>query len=277
MRKMALLTGVSVVLAVMVVALFVGKMRGDRNPVSLRRGAVQPAKRGDAANLLARVSLAVETQKADGNASPEPTSRPVGGAMSVDPALRSAQRWIEMHYGDALRALHLSPKAYDKVRELLIERRRTDIDAHAVVDENNIRTSDQRMAVIREAEAVIDREIREVAGDEAFRQLQTMLSASTFHDQVRTEYSVDMQFAGCPLTPEQAAKLGTLLYETYGIHNPQDEALRLQPAEPSNPLSTLDTEALQKARAFLSEEQLKVLQEDLALSTSTLRRSWPAK
>jgi hypothetical protein len=195
----------------------------------------------------------------------------------VEPSLRYAQRRVEAIYGDVLKSLRLSPDESQRIRELLAERWLTTKDARAVVDENRVLAADQRMAVVHEAEAAVDEQIRAAVGDATFQKVQAMLLASPFHEQVRTIYSSDMSFAGSPLTSDQAAALGGLLYDTYGRDSRQKEGLRAEWADPSIPLSVLDVEALKRAAAFLNRKQLEVLQADLELSTQSLRQSWPPK
>ena len=232
---------------------------------------VGPAMAGANDRAAPRVALAVRSS--------EPpriplTDTPVAGFRLHDGLpggdgefiLARARRDLQQNYGVVLDHLGLPPDRLARIKELLVERAIVPTDVQKVADESpETIAGAQKDAVIGRQYQVIDAEVKSLAGDPAYAEIATMISAGDSYREIRSTFVPDAAYYGIEVRPEQIVQLAALLANSTQPLDP-DALARVngEPADPATGLNAFQAEIYRKAGAILAPDQLKCFQQFLA-------------
>jgi len=175
------------------------------------------------------------------------------------------QQDMAVSYGDAFNALGLNHEQIVKLKQLLIERNESIRDAWQLAKSQNL-SEDEASALRSDAEGQVDKEIENLVGPKAADTVHSMLTSKQDFIDVENGYAWDFAFYGCPATADQKVKLALLFSRT--TTNP---LAQITGSNTTTSASSLQNAiVLKDASAFLSTDQVKVLDADFRYQNSAM-------
>ena len=188
--------------------------------------------------------------------------------LSVSPVQRKS--WMSPEamepYEAILASLHLTPDRLLRLRELIVEREESAQTAESLAKDENVNAENTAL-LHREAEALFDRELAEIAGDSNLQKVQQMLSLEPQLAQIVQTLGRDLVLLGAPLNADQLLALAQIYKDAYA---PSSRGLfnRTAGFDLETGLATADRQVLTQAAAILGPKQLDLLEADLARTTT---------
>lgn len=169
---------------------------------------------------------------------------------------------VQREYGAFFAARGYSPEKIESLTQALALIYDAEERERLVRDKANptVRVSPDRD--LAEENRLIQQKVNEFLGAEEAERMRRYLLGRRSLKSVR-DFNLDLSEVGCPLTPAQETALATAMGESRDpAANPHLAQLTKQP-DPASGLSGVDQWQLDRARAFLTPEQLRRLEEHL--------------
>jgi hypothetical protein len=172
-------------------------------------------------------------------------------------------------YATILASLHLPPERLRRLRDLIVEREESAGDAEALAKDYWLDPADAATARAK-AEADFDRAITDVAGLSGGQEILEMLSLTPQLADITGTVDHELAAMGSPLTADQLLALARAYKNAFApsARTGQSPFDRTEGFDPQTGLAGADREILARASGRLTPEQLEVLRNDLA-KTST--------
>jgi hypothetical protein len=172
---------------------------------------------------------------------------------------------ITRQYGAALEALNLPPDKLAKIKDLLVERSQSEMDAQQAAQAAGLKEGSAAWrAALKEAAAPAEQEMAALAGSsdpEFAGRLQNQASAQS---QIQFNYSGDFEEAGVGLNPGQTRALGLAIANAnYSNRSTAGRPPNYNQVDPDTSLSPHDQRILDAASPALSPAQLEIIKSDL--------------
>jgi hypothetical protein len=168
---------------------------------------------------------------------------------------------IDRTYVPILESFGLPANAVGKIRDLIIDRQRAEVDAIELARSNRDGVRIEAEA-LKQATGEIDREITDLAGPEIAPKIRRMVQASITLGRLDVGLKETFAKAAAPLSPLQQYELAVAEHEVYSPSINPDAANAISlPIDPVTGLSKLDRQYLARLQHSLSAAQLTIARE----------------
>jgi hypothetical protein len=167
-------------------------------------------------------------------------------------------------YGDALTTLNLPPDQFAQLKDLLVQRQLSQIDAQGAASAAGLQQGTPEWNdAIKQAAQDSEQQISTLLGGNGNAILQQLQARAGMQNQVQFTYAPDFAEAGAPLTPEQTSGLVQAMADA----NYAGKDLSTRPAgynnvDPSTGLSPHDDRIINSATSVLTAAQVQILKQD---------------
>jgi hypothetical protein len=232
--------------------------------------------------LVALQQAQIQAAKQASSAAPGPTAASAGGGtpnfvkIHVSDIIKDHPEYAALYakdmrrnvirqYGEALNTIGLTPEQIAKMKDLLVERTMTSMDAEQAAEAAGLdRGSQAWKDAMRQASQGVEQEIAATLGSDSaslMNRLQTSMSA---HNGVQYNTAPDMTDAGVPLTPVQAEAVAQAAMDASwtnpngGTQHPPN----YNTPDPTTGRTPKEDRIATQASQVLSPAQLQVLMQD---------------
>jgi len=171
-------------------------------------------------------------------------------------------------YGPALAKLNLPPDQLAKLKDLLVERDMSAMDAQQAAEAAGLKQGSPGWRdAMTQAAAAAEQDITNLMGTNGAQFLQRLQARANFENQVENTYSADFADGGAPLNPEQSAALAQAMADAnYAGRSTADRPANYNLVDPTTGLTPHESRVLQSAAATLTPAQLEIYKADLLQS-----------
>jgi len=178
---------------------------------------------------------------------------------------KQERRNIDRIYGDGLGTLILAPDQLSKLKDLLVERQMSNMDAQREAETAGLqRDSPAWMEAMKQASQDTQQQIAAIMGTNADGTLAQLQTRVRIQGEVEYTYRPDFSDAGVPLNPAQSSGLVQAMADAN--YTGKDMSTRPEgynETDPTTGLTPHDNRILDSASRVLSPAQLQILKTDL--------------
>jgi hypothetical protein len=174
---------------------------------------------------------------------------------------KNMRRNIDRMYGNNLGSLNLSPDQLSQLKNLLVERQMSSMDAMSAAQAAGLTpgTPEYREAM-QDASQNVEQQLTALLGSNADATLRQLQVRGNMESQVEFNYAVDFTDAGSPLNPAQSTALVQALADAnYGGKDESTRPANYNVVDPATGLSPHDQRIISNAAQVLSPAQVQVL------------------
>ena len=174
------------------------------------------------------------------------------------------RRNIDRTYGDAFNTLNLSPSQLSQLKDLLVERAMTGLDARGLAGAAGLEEGSAAwQGAMKQASQDVDRQINGILGSNGVATLTQLQTRVGIQNQVASDYAQGFAAAGIPLTPEQSRGLIQAMADAdYAGKDPSTSPSGYDDVDPATGLTPHHNRMLDSAAQVLSPAQIQILKTD---------------
>ena len=174
---------------------------------------------------------------------------------------KQIRRQIDRMYGDTLNTLNLPPQQLSQLKDLLVERQMSFMDAMRLTGAAGLKQgSPEWQEAIKQASQDVDQQISAILGDSGNSKLMQMQARAGIQSQITYTYAPDFADANIPLSAEQSRNLAQVMADAnYAGRTPPKGYNNV---DPTTGLSPHDVQILTAAAGVLSPAQIEILRTD---------------
>jgi hypothetical protein len=177
---------------------------------------------------------------------------------------KQIRRNVDRMYGNGLSTLNLPPEQLAQLKDLLVEREMSNIDAQGAAQaEGLVRGSPEWQDAMKQASQDTEAQITAILGSNADSTLIQLQTRAGFQTQVDFNLASDYADAGAPLTPDQSNGLVQAMADAnYAGKDTSTRPANYNVVDPATGLSPHDDRIINGAAQVLNPTQLQVLKTD---------------
>ena len=181
---------------------------------------------------------------------------------------KQIRRDVLGRYGDSLSSLNLASEQLAKLKDLLVERQMSTLDAQSEATAAGfVFGSPGWLKAFNQASSEMQQDMEQkltaILGNNPDGMLQQLEFRANFQDLIKQRYAVDFEDAGAALSADQSRGLAQALNDAnYTGKDPSTIPPGYEEPDPATGLTPKDRKILDEAAAVLTPAQLQVLKSD---------------
>jgi hypothetical protein len=175
---------------------------------------------------------------------------------------KQMRRNIDRTYGNSLGSLNLGPDQLAQLKNLLVERQMSNMDAMSAAQAAGLQQgSPEWRQALKESSQNVEQQLTALLGSNADATLQQLQFQGSMATQVEFNYAPDFADAGAPLSSAQSAALAQAMSDaSYAGKDESTRPANYNQVDPATGLSPHDQRIINSAAQALSPAQVQVQQ-----------------